>query len=434
MALECWVGTFRSLTADAVNTDYTLTPGFQAKAGIVFHTGRGDATDAAGGATHRTSIGMFTSTTNRFCCGYMSVDAAAAGSGNQFARDDAICATYTTDTTTLDGRIDVQSITSTQVVFRVLDVMPVDTTCGVIVWGGADITNAIVVQYNIGTGTGTIDITTVGFQGTVMFTMATDEIADAPIANATDAQLFFSACTGTADEHVWWGGMDQGSTSADSGGYCLAGDLVVNWPNTINSPLAARNQAVFSAWLSNGFQLNRTVTGRNGTRAYALVIQGGSWAVNDFTTRTTTGTIVRSGLSFTPKGLIVASALRAVSTSPNSTAHNQLSLGVSDGTTHHAQALVDEDGPANMEVATAVDFDKVYANLGLGDTVDGHIDFTSFNSDGWTLTQNDADPSANFCFDIVCGDTPIVTDAPAPPHTVHHLGAVELYPGRAVRY
>jgi len=406
MALECFVGTFRSLTTDAVNTDYTLTPGFQAKAGLVFHTGRGEATDTVGGATHRTGIGMFTSTTNRFCCGYMSVDAAAAGSGNEFARGDAICATYATDSTTLDGRIDVQAISATQVTFRVLDVMPVDTTCGVIVWGGTDITNAIVVEFDHTTGTGTMDVTTVGFQGDVFFFMGVDEIVNAPTADAAGAQLFFAACTGSTDEHAWWGGQDQGSASADTGGYCLAGECLLEWGGAINSPGAAGNRAEFSTALSNGFRINKLITTRAGVNCYALVIKGGSWAVNNFTTRTTTGTIVRSSLPFTPKGLIVVSALRAVSTSPNSTVHDQLSFGATDGTTHHVQSHVDEDGPANMEVGTGVDFDKVYQNIDTADAKVGDIDWTSFDSGGWTLTQNDADPVANFCFDITCGNSP----------------------------
>jgi len=406
MALDVFVGTFRSLTTDGVNTDYTLTPGFTTKAGIVFHTGRGEAADASGGATMRRSIGFFTSTTNRACCGSMSVDAAAAGSGNEFMRNDAVVATYTTDTTTLDGHIDVQSITSTTVVFRVLNVMPVDTTCGVMCWGGSDITNATIVEIDITTGVGTVDYTTVGFQGTVLFLMGVNELGPSSVADAAGASLWFGAATSSSDAHVWSGAMDQGSTSADSGAYCLAGECWADINGAVGSPGAMQNRATFSAWLSNGFQLNKLVVGRSGVNAFALVIQGGSWTVGDFTTRTTTGTIVETGRGYTPKGLLVVSALRAVSTSPNNTVHDQLSIGITDGTTAHAQAMVDEDAPANMEVGTAVDFNKVYVNIDTADAVVGHIDFTSFESGGYTLTQNDADPVANFCLDITCGDTP----------------------------
>jgi hypothetical protein len=418
MALSVFVGTFRSLTADAVNTDYTLTPGFTTKAGICFHTGRGEATDAVGLATHRTSIGFFTSTTNRRCVGYMSVNGAAAGSGNEFLQDTTVVLTAATDSTTIDGKIDIQSITGTTCVFRVTDVMPVDTTVGVILFGGADITNATVVEIDIGTGTGTIDFTTVGFQGTVLFLAAVNELGPAPIVDAAGAALFFGACTGTTDEHVWSGGQDQASASSDTMVYCLAGEVWADWSGAINSPAAAQNRAEFSAWLSNGFQLNRLITTRTGVNAVALVIQGGSWTVGDFTTRTTTGTIVESGFGYTPKAILAVSGLQAVSTSPNSTVHDQLSIGATDGSTHHAQAHMDEDGLANMEVATAIDFDKVYLNLGLGDTVDGHIDWTSFDSDGFTLTQNDADPSANFAWYVACGDTPAAVVPPPRPTVV----------------
>jgi hypothetical protein len=416
MALSVFTGTFRSLTTDSAGvTTYTLTPGFLAKAGIVFCTGRGDTADAAGGATQRCSIGFFTSTTNRGCAGHMSVDAAAAGSGNEFLRGDSVAATYTADTTTLDGRIDISSITATQCIFRVEDVLPVNMTFGVILFGGDDITNASVQELDFGSGTGTIDFTSFGFQGNVVFLTAVNELGPAPVGDAAGAQLSFGACTGTGDEHVWWGGMDQASTSADTGGYALAGELWVDWSGAINSPLAAQNRAEFSAWLSNGFRINKLITGRNGVNGYALVIAGGSWTVGDFTTRTDTGTIVESGLGYAPKALITVSALRAVSTSPNSTIDEQLSFGVTDGATHHCQALVDDDGPADMEVATAIDFDKVYLNLGLGDTVDGHIDWTSFDGDGFTLTQNDADPSANYVWYVACGNTPVVGGSLLPP-------------------
>jgi hypothetical protein len=411
MALSVFVGTFRSLTTDAVNTDYTLTPGFTTKAGICFHTGRGDATDASGGATTRRSIGFFTSTTNRFCAGSMSVDGAAAGSGNEFLRNDGICHTFTADTTTLDGRIDVQSITSTQVVFRVLDVMPVDTTVAVICFGGDDITNATVVEFDLSAGTGTMDITTVGFQGTILFLAGVNELGPSNVADAAGAALWFGAATSSSDEHVWSGAMDQGSAAADTGAYCLAGECFADINGAVGSPGAMQNRAEFSAWLSNGFQLNKLAVGRSGVNQFALVIQGGSWTVGDFVTRTTTGTIVESGFGYTPKAILAVSALRAVSTSPNNTVHDQLSIGVTDGSTTHAQAMVDEDAPATMEVATAIDFDKIYLNLGLGDTVDGHIDFTTFDSDGFTLTQNDADPTANFAWYVACGDSPAAAGA-----------------------
>lgn len=415
MALEVFVGTVRPLTTDGLGTTYTLTPGFMTKAGIVFHTGRGDTTDASGGATMRRSIGFFTTANDERVCGSMSVDAAASGSGNEFnAIAGPVLAMYTADTTTQDGQISVDSITSTTCVFILNTLFAVNTTAGVMLFGGSDITNAAVIAFDIGTGTGTIDITTVGFQGTVLFLAGVDELGQT--VDAAGAQLFFGACTGTGDEHVWWGGMDQGSTSADTGGYCLAGEVMVEWSGAINSPAAASNRAEFSAWLSNGFRLNRLITTRSGVDAMALVIQGGSWTVGDFTTRTTTGTIVESGFGYTPKGLIVVSALRVVSTSPNSTIDDQLSFGVTDGTTHHCQSMVDDDGPADMEVATAIDFDKVYVNIDITDTVVGHIDWTSWNSDGFTLTQNDADPTANFAFYIACGNTPVAFQ----PEEDHH--------------
>lgn len=418
MALSAFVGTFRSLTTDTAGvTTYTLTPGFTTKAGIVFTVGRGDASDASGGATHRTSMGFFTSTSNRACVGHMSVDAAAAGSGNEFLKNDAVIATFTADTTTLDGAVDVSSITSTDCVFICDDVPPVNLTICALLFGGSDITNAIVIECDYGTGTGTIDYTTVGFQGNVLFLMGVNELGPSNVADAAGAQQWFGACTGTGDEHVWWGGMDQGSAAADTGAYCLAGEVMADSSGAIGAPLAMQNRAEFSAWLSNGFRLNKLIAGRNGVNFFALVIQGGSWTVGNFTTLTSTGSITSesTGFGYTPVGVLCVSALIPVSTSPNNTDDEQLSIGAAAGSVQHAQALVDDDGPADMEVATAVDFDKVYVNLGLADTVDGLISVTSFDSDGITFNQDDADPVANFVWYVACGSTPAaVTPPPLP--------------------
>ena len=404
MALSTFVGTFRSLTTDSIGTTYTLTPGFETKAGIVFHTGRGDASDASGGATMRRSIGFFTSTTNRFCTGSMSVDAAAAGSGNEFLNNAAVSITAAADSTTVDGQIDVSSITSTTCVFVVDDVMPVDSTFGAILFGGSDITNATVVEYDLGSGTGTIDITSVGFQGDMLFVAGTNELGPSPVVDAAGGQMFFGACTGTGDEHVWWGGMDQGSATADTAAYSLAGDLHADCNGGITAGGSMQNRVEFSAWLSNGWRFNKLLMGRNGINGIALVIQGGNWTVGDFTTLATTGPITESGFGYTPNGVLVVSALRAVSTAPNQTADDQLSIGAADASTQHAQAMVDDNGVADMEVATAVDFDKVYVNLDVADTVVGLISVTSFDTDGITFNQDDADPSANFAWYVACGN------------------------------
>jgi hypothetical protein len=413
MALEVFVGSFRSLTTDTASvTTYTLSPGFLAKAGIVFHTGRGDATDAQGLETHRTSIGFFTSTSNRFVCGTMSVHNAAAGSGNEFARNDGVVASYTTDTGTLDGRIDINSITSTDCIFRIEDVMPVDTTVGVILYGGSDITNAIVVENHIGaTGTGAINVTNVGFQGTVLFLMGVDEITNAPVADGLGGQLTFGACTGAGDEHVLWNGMDQGSATSDTGGYHLAGEIYAMASGSINSPVASMPARIeFTQWVSNGFDLNKLANDRASRRFYSLVIQGGNWTVGDFTTLTTVSTITEGSLGYNPKSVLIVSGLHVVDTSPASVADARISIGAAAGSVDHAQAYSDSDGDGNMIVGTAVEFNAVYVNVSVGanpQTLDGLISLQSFGTGEFVLSQDDADPTANYAWYVACG-------APAP--------------------
>jgi len=427
MALSSFVGSFTSLTTDAVNTTYTLTPGFTTKAGILFWTGRGDTSDASGRASVRRGFGFFTSTSNRVAAGTTSIDAAAAGSGSLVWHNAACVATVLEDATTINGLIDVSAITSTQVTFILDDVLPANLTIGVMLFGGDDITNATIVEFDgpATPFTSTQDITTVGFQGDMLFLLGTSEIAAAPSSNAAAAVLMLGACTGTTDEHVWLGGMDQGSTSADTGSYSFAGDLIANQGATVNSPLSPlRDRANFSAWLSNGFQLQWLQNGRGSVNYFALVIKGGKWTVGDFTTRTTTGTIVETGFGYDPNGVLVISDGKAQATADTTSINDRLSVGAASGSVDHAQAMLDEDGPANMEVTTAIDFSQVYVNIDTASAIEGLIDLQSFDVGGLTFNQSDADANAYFAWYVACGSTPAGGGAVAPYYSSYYTRMV----------
>lgn len=405
MALEVGVGTFESLTTDSVGTTYTVTVGFQPVAGIVFTVGRGGSADANGVLTSRRCVGFFTSTTNRVCEATMSVHGAAAGSGGLIHANDAVVKTQVTDSTTVDGAIDVDAILSTGVRFIVDDVLPVNTRIGVMCFGGADLTNATIVEFNAGAA-GSQQVTTIGFQGTVLFLLGAPNGNVAPTVRSDRATMYFGAATSAADEHVLSNGMDQGSAAADTGSYCRAGEVAAVLPAGVGSPSATgmENRATFTQWLSNGFEINWVEMTTTNYKHFAMVLQGGSWTVGDFLTLTTVDTIVESGFGYTPKGVIVLSDGKTEPAADDLTVDDRWTFGVADGSTQHAQAIIDDDGPQTMNVATGTDFDKVYKNMTVGGSIEGLISVTTFDSDGITFTQDDADVSAYFAWYIACGN------------------------------
>jgi len=183
--------------------------------------------------------------------------------------------------------------------------------------------------------------------------------------------------------------------------YCRAGEcLAIMHPS--NTSIA--EIASVSSWLANGFRLNWTASAAS--RLYGWVVwKGGSWAVGDVLTQTSTGTFSETGVGFAPKGALFVSHCKAQSASATQDAGGELSIGAASGASNQAaHGTLDEDGTGSSEVATAVEHDSVYVNISNSDTVEGKAALTTFGADGFTLDQTDADPAQAFVWYLAGGD------------------------------
>jgi hypothetical protein len=85
-----------------------------------------------------------------------------------------------------------------------------------------------------------------------------------------------------------------------------------------------------------------------------------------------------------------------------------MSIGAfSSLTDRGAQSGLDENGKADSETTTIIEFDEVYANIATDSTIAGLMDVKSVDSDGFTMIMDDADPSQAFVWYIAFGPAPV---------------------------
>lgn len=405
-------GIVQILATDTVSTTFDLTLGFQMKAMRFWWMGRAGTSDGVGRGTIRYGHGFATGTADRRCVGSKVVDAGAASDGGCVKRTDAVVATCDNAATpALDGAIDINSVSSTQVQLIVDDQLPADLTICWEAWGGDSITNAITIEETLNSivADSVINATGVGFQGTVAFLAAFDAVTLGNVAISDRYGICFGAFTGTGDEHLIQYYGDDGSANMDTWSYALAGECLAYGPAAGGAGQIGR--CSFNAWTSDGFDLNIIENDRNNRRFIALVIQGGSWAIGSLTSNTSVTTQAISGLGFAPAGVSFQSVYKAAHTADTGTTNGTCSVGVAtrDGG-QFVQALMDEDATANAECTVALDTDKVYAAIDTASAIEGLASVSAWGSDGFTWSQDDADPTGRFVWYVACG--PIAAGAP----------------------
>ena len=397
MALDVAVGSF-NIGTGAAGTTVTITPGFQVKALILWWSGRTESIDAAGGATHLQGLGFATSASAFKAVASRELDGAGTGNQDSAGRSDC-CILQMNDGATV-GRADVQSISSTQVVFEILAQFSIDLRISYLALGGSDITNAECGQFShSGTAPVNQTVNTTG-TGKLIFFAGTRVSPPAPEALGTQSWIHLGVATSASAEYTLLAGS-IGGTSPDSASYCRAGECI----SMGGSTLGVQNRAEFVSFNTspNGFTINWLERGGSFFSHYLMLDGTFQVALGDLATLATTGTITESGLSFQPTALLLASGCKAESAADtvdfvNDAEGHQFSLGAATSTSNrHVQYTGSRSNNTTSFVQSAIQYDEIYANMSATtDAVIGSADFTGFTSDGFTLDQDDADPSAAF--------------------------------------
>lgn len=398
MTLSSKVGSFNTGVGAAASTVVVSSLGFTPKAIIFWWSGRSEAVDTIGRASHFRGFGFATSSTDRRAVATNSIDAAASSSARRAHDAAEAIITIPAGAGNIDGQIDTQSFDADGFTLVVDDQMPRDLRVHYLALGGDSITNVATGQFQEAAATGDQDITSLAFQpDCVLFISAQN--TSVPPNTSVQGVITFGAATGASNQGVWMGSSQDAQATTNTLSYCTAGECIA-FTNATN---AIVSRADFGSFLSNGFRINWAE--RSSTRyIFFLALKGGNYRVDNLLTRTDGADIAETGFGFVPTSAFFLSHGQAESTSDTVQDNDRLSIGAFSSLTERgAQATLDEDALADSEVTTAIEFDEVYANIKADSTIDGLMDVKSIDADGFTMVMDDPDPSAAFVWYLAFG-------------------------------
>lgn len=403
MAISSFVGSFNTGVGAAASTIAITGVGFAPEVLIFWWSGRSEAVDTIGRASHYRGFGVAVSATDRRAITSSSIDALIAAD-TQSGQDEAACILSIDATPAIDGALDLQSFDADGFTLVVDDQMPRDLRVNYLALAG-DITNAITGRFNEPGAIGDQDVTGLGFQPDFVLFFSAAMAANPPGAKA-DSDLMIGAATGSSNQGVWSGGSNNASATMQTMSYCTLGECIALFESTIAS---ISSRADFVSFLADGFRVNWAE--RSSTRrVHYLALKGGNYLVGNLLTQTDTVTdIAESSFGFSPSAALFVSHGQVESTSDTAQDNDRLSIGAfSSLTDRGAQATLDEDATADSEVTTAIEIDAVYANISTGSAIVGLMDVKSRDSDGFTMIMDDADPAQACVWYMAFGPAAVV--------------------------
>jgi hypothetical protein len=397
-------GSFNTGTGAATTTIVVTGVGFQPKLVKFWWSGRTESVDTVGRAANRRGYGWAISTSDRRAICDHAVDGSAT-SDTQRGHSDAACILTVGTGLALDGELDLQSMDSDGFTLVVDDAMPVSLRVHYLALAGDDLTNVASVTFQEPGATGNQDITSLAFQPDFVEFISDGETA-APPDGSGNARMMIGAAVSSSAQGVLLGYSSNGEATTDTRTYCTAGECIALCSAAVPPVIDAR--ADFDSFLSNGFRLNWAE--RASTRYFfGLCMKGGSYTVGNLLTQTDTTTdIAESGFGFSPVAAQFFSHCNTESTSDTLQDNDRISMGGFSSTSNRgAHGTLDEDGAADSEVTTAIEFDAVYANISTASAIQGLMDVKSVDGDGFTMIMDDADPSQAFVWYMAYGSATV---------------------------
>lgn len=386
MALTTFTGQLTQPTS--TNASFGVTGvGFTPKVILFFAN---DQT-ADGSAIHlATYLGMATSSSNRTG---MSMIAVTASTDDRY-QSGSTCLIITNITETILVKADLVSLDSDGFT---LNFSTVDSTARKINYmclGGADLTNANIVNMDSVTGPSQA-VTGMGFK--------------------PDTLIIFSPTFGTTDPGGDGGGGGGASTcmgfvtsTTQSVAYgsdaqsCVqkSGGIVITRPN--GNAGTIRFECTLTSFDSDGFTVNWG-TASSGRRFYCLGLKGGQYKAGVFNQNTSNGNQAITGVGFKPTGIMMLSQNAAATTSIQTNAR-RLSIGAGSDSTHRKSTWTGTDATNWNENLDSSNLIKTYTPGALGSpTLNSAADLVSFDSDGFTINDSTTDATSREIGYIIFG-------------------------------
>ena len=137
-------------------------------------------------------------------------------------------------------------------------------------------------------------------------------------------------------------------------------------------------------------------------KVFYVALKGGQYKVGALTTQTSTGNFSTTGVGFQPTAGMFFSFMNAAATGiTNSMAYSAGFATASDA--RAVQGALSQEGDDVTDADEFFDATALYQSYDFAQALTGEIDFVSWDSDGFTLNQTDADASGLQVIYIVMG-------------------------------
>lgn len=400
MALEVAVGTL-TVNASTGNQDVTGLS-FQPKL-VIFFTGDSNAFGAA--AHVMLGFGAATSSSQRFGGGAYSED----GNGTSVARLD-----WGTDVC-----IGVYQAVGTQwwadfVQFNSdgfrINVTTAPASTRKVIYlaiGGSDLTNVKVGSIDLTTGTGDFSTTSPGFQPDCV-------ILSSMLTSTTEAAAsFFSwaigCMTASAQRAVSIYGQDGQGTSNEnrcgSDAHCLLREGGSGGVGSVDV------KCTFVSMDANGFTINKGTAPASNYRVGYIALKGGQYSIGTMSQPTSAQSKSETGHAFTPVALLNFGASQ-LTADDDGTTKTEASHCVGAATGSAAEGVIagrSLDAQNTSDTYRRNEETACMCSVTPSST-QSIADFTSFNSDGYTVNWSTADGSARLFYSLLFGSAAVTSD------------------------
>lgn len=267
---------------------------------------------------------------------------------------------------------------------------------GYLALGGTDLTNVKVGGWNPSGSTGNQSVTGVGFQPSAVILLQ-NGAAFSTSTNNGEISVGFAV---SSSQRAWIGassdnGVNPCNTWSRQQIDSCIGEVYYS-DGTINS------LADFVSFGADGFTVNWSIAGTAADGFLYIALAGGNYAVGSLTTQTGTGNFSTSGLGFQPvAGLFASFCNPATGASVSGTKNSFGVVGAAGG--RFVCGTMSEDNQSPTDTDSFQSNALMYQAYDYNQTVEGAIDFVSWDSDGFTLNQTDGDPAGNQLFYLAMG-------------------------------
>ena len=150
-----------------------------------------------------------------------------------------------------------------------------------------------------------------------------------------------------------------------------------------------KHSADFNGWITDGFALNWTTAPTVSTFQFSyLVIKGGLWDVGNLTSPLAATNNVDYPVSVNskiPKAMLIATSVTTTSTVNTIITPNMFSTGITDGTTHVINSVVDETAAATMDNYKIQGTGNIVRVMGNDGVISDIATLDSFSSNNFRL-------------------------------------------------